>query len=109
MIRLLLLALKYVSLIQYQVRKELKTTKQIVKELYAGNPGRATDKPTTNMLLRAFKNITLVIMPIGDDIIVKISDLKPIQLKILELLKLPPETYLRFNQLIFSHSDLHET
>jgi len=71
--------------------------------------GRATDKPTTNMLLRAFKNITLVIMPIGDDIIVKISDLKPIQLKILELLKLPPETYLRFNQLIFSHSDLHET
>lgn len=109
LIRLLLLALKYVSLIQYQVRTELKATKQTVKELYPGNPGRATDRPTTNMLLKAFNNITLVIMPIGDDIIVKISDLKPIQLKILELLKLPPETYLKFNQLFFSHSDLPET
>lgn len=109
LIHLLLLALKYVSLIQYQVRTELKATKQNIKELYPGNPGRATDKPTTRMLLKAFDNITLVIMPIGDKTIVKISDLKPIQLKILELLKLPPETYSRFNELIFSHFDFSET
>jgi len=109
LVRLLFLALKYVSLIQYQVRTELKATKQTIKELYPGNPGRATDKPTTRMLLKAFDNITLVIMPIGDKIIVKISDLKPIQLKILELLKLPPETYLRFNELNFSHFDFSET
>lgn len=109
LIRVLLLVLKYVSLIQFQVRKELKTTKQTVKELYPGNPGRATDKPTTNMLLKAFDNISLVIMPIGNQIIVKISDLKPIQLKILELLKIPPETYSSFNKLVFSDFDFSET
>lgn len=109
LIQLLLLALKYVSLLQFQVRKQLNTTKQTIKELYPGNPGRATNKPTTNMLLRAFRNITLVIVPMENKTFVKISDLKPIQLKILELLKIPPETYLSFNELVFSYYDFSET
>jgi len=109
LIRLLLLALKYVSLIEFQVRNELKATKQIVKELYPGNPTRTTDKPTTNMLLRAFRNITLVIIPMENKSFIKISDLKPIQLKILKLLKIPPEIYTGFNQLKFSSIDFSET
>ncbi|MEM6698376.1 MAG: hypothetical protein AAF599_08270, partial [Bacteroidota bacterium] len=39
--RLLLLALKYVSVIQHRVRSELKATKQKIKELIPGNPGQA--------------------------------------------------------------------
>lgn len=109
LIRLLLLALKYVSLIEMQVRKELADTKQSLKELYPGNPGRKTDKPTTKMLLKAFEYITLVIMPVGDNIIVKLTDLKPIQSKILDLLKLEPEIYLKLNQIIFSKDNLGET
>ena len=108
LIQLLLLALKYVSLIQFQVRTQLKTTKQTLKELYPGNPARATDSPTTNMILRAFRNITLVIISIENKTVVKISDLKPIQLKILEALNIPPEIYLSFNNL-FSHFDFSET
>lgn len=108
LIRLLLLALKYVSLIQYQVRSELKTTKQKIKELYPGNPGRATDKPTVSLILGAFKNIHLNIVSVENKIYVKISDLRPIQLKILELLKIPPEIYLGFNQKSFSHFDFSE-
>ena len=109
LIQLLLLALKYVSLIQFQVRKQLKTTKQTLKELYPGNPGRATDKPTTNMILRAFRNITLVIVSMEEKTFVKISDLKPIQLKILKLLDIPPEIYLGFNELVFSNYEISET
>lgn len=109
LIRLLLLALKYVSLIEHQVRKELKTTKQTLKELYPGNPGRATNQPTTNMLLKAFKNIHLSIVSVGNKIYVKVDDLKPIQLKILQLLKIPPESYLGMNNLSFSQFDFSET
>ena len=98
--RLLLFALKYVSLIEYQVRNELETTKQNVKELYPGNPTRATNKPTTSMILRAFRNITLVITLVGDKTVVRISNLNAIQLKLIELLKISPETYLKFNQLL---------
>ena len=109
LIHLLLLALKYVSILQFNIRKELKATKQTLKELYPGNPGRATDRPTTNMILKAFRKITLVIVPMENKNFVKISDLKPIQLKILELLKIPPEVYLGFNKLAFSHYDFSET
>lgn len=109
LIRLLLLALKYVSLIQMQVRNGLADTKQTLKELYPGNPGRKTDKPTTTMLLKAFEYITLVIMPLGNQTIIKLTDLKPNQLKILSLLNLSPHIYLKLNQMIFSQVDLGET
>lgn len=109
LVNLLLLALKYVSLIQYQVRNRLSAAKQNIKELYPGNPGRATDKPTTNMLLRAFKNITLVIMPLSDQTVVKITDLQPTQIKILESLGLPLNTYGKFNELVLSDSCFSET
>ena len=108
LIKILLLALKFSSLIQFQVRKKLQTTKQKIKELYPGNPGRTTDKPTTNLLLRAFEDITLVRLEIGNKIIMQLSDLKPIHLKILKFLKIPPESYLNLNNLSFSHFDLGE-
>lgn len=109
LIRLLLLALKFVSLTQYKVRQELKNTKQNIKELYPGNPSRATDKPTTNMILKAFKNISLSIVSVENKIYVKISDLKPVQAQILKLLNLDPEIYLGINKLSFSYFDFSET
>ena len=108
LIRLLLLALKFSSLIQFQVRNVLKTTKQKIKELYPGNPGRLTDKPTTNLLLRAFENINLVCLKIENKLVVQVSDLKPKQLKILKFLKIPPDSYLNLNNLPFSNFDLGE-
>lgn len=108
LIRLLLLALKFVSLIQHQARKELKATGQYIKELYPGNPGRKTTRPTTKMLLEAFQNITLVVVPMENQIFIKISDLKPVQLQILKLLKIPPEIYRNLEQIPFSRFDLGE-
>ena len=109
LICLLLLALKFVSLIQYQVRQELKTTKQQLKELYPGNPGRATDQPTTNLILKAFQNIHLVVVSVDHKIYVNLEGIKPNHLTILQLLKIPPETYLGLNELFFSHFDFSET
>ena len=109
LIRLLLLALKYVSLLEMQARKKLADTKQSLKEIYPGNPGRSTDKPTTKMILKAFEYLTLVIIPVGENTIVKLTKLKPIQLKILDLLNLNADIYLRLNQMIFSKEDLGET
>ncbi|WP_299466594.1 transposase, partial [uncultured Microscilla sp.] len=109
LIRLLLLALKFVSVIEYQVRQELENTEQKIKGLYVGNPGRATAKPTSKMILEAFKNITLVIMPIQNQIFIKISELKPIQQQLLKFLKISPSAYLGLEQVSFSDSHLGET
>ena len=109
LIRLLLLALKYVSLMEMQVRTKLNDTTQQLKELYPGNPGRATNKPTTKMLLKAFEYLTLVMIPVGDQIIVKLTDLKPIQRKILNLLDIEHNTYLKLEQIVFLPDNLSET
>ncbi len=108
LIRLLLLALKYVSLIQHQVRSKLNATKQKIKELYPGNPGRSTDKPSTSLILGAFRNIHLNIVSVDNNIYINISDLKPIQLKILDLLNFKTEIYRGFKQLSFSYFDFSE-
>ena len=108
LIRLLLLALKFSSLIQFQVRNILETTKQKIKELYPGNPGRVTDKPTTNLLLRVFENINLVCLKVENKVVIRISNLKPKHLKILNYLKIPPESYLNLNNSSFFHFDLGE-
>jgi len=109
LIRLLLLALKHVSLIEMQVRTKLEDTAQELKELYPGNPGRATNKPTIKMLLKAFEYLTLVIMPVGDQMIVKLTDLKPIQRKILDLLNIKDNSYLKLEQIVFLPDNLSET
>ena len=109
LIRLSLLALKFVSTIQHQVRKELENTGQKIKELYLGNPGRATTKPTTKMILEAFKNIDLVILPFDDQTIIKVTRLKPVQIQLLDLLHLKPKIFSGLEQISFSGFDLSET
>lgn len=109
LIRLLLLALKFVSTIEHQVRTNLDAKQQTVKELYAGNPKRETNKPTTNLILRAFKNIHLNIVAIGGQIHVAVSDLTTTQLQIIDLLNFSPEIYLGMNQLSFSNLNFSET
>ena len=94
LVRLLILAIKFSCLIQYQVRRELQNTEQSIKELYPGNPGRKTQKPTTNLILSAFKGISLVIMTLPDGTpFVQMTSLKPVQLKILTLLGVTPDTF----------------
>lgn len=109
LIRLLLLALKYVSLMEYQVRNQLKDKKQKLKKLYQGNPNRATNQPTTNMILRRFRNIHLTIIKIENNIKVKITGLKKIHFKIMELLNINSNSYLGMEKLFFSCVDFSET
>ena len=108
LIRLLLLALKTATLIQHKVRERLKDTGEQLNQLYPGNPARATDRPTTNLLINAFEYIDLVILKVENKMVAQITSLKTIQLKILDLLEIPPEKYTDINKFFFSHYDLHE-
>jgi transposase len=109
LIRLLLLALKFVSLIEMQARTALAEEKQTIKGLYPGNPARATEQPTAKMILKAFEYITLVAVPVGDSMVVKLTKLKPLQIKILQLLNINVDAYLKLEQIVFSNEDFSET
>ena len=99
LVRLLVLALKFSTLMQHQVRNELEKTGQSLKELYPGNPGRKTEKPTTNLILSAFRGIALVFMVLPDGArLVRLTPLKPIQLSLLKLLGLSEVAYSNVSQ-----------
>ena len=55
----LTIALRFFTLIEFQVRRQLKVEDQEIAGLYAGNPKRQTKRPTAEQLLEAFEDITL--------------------------------------------------
>ncbi|MGK7914251.1 MAG: IS1634 family transposase [Prochloraceae cyanobacterium] len=87
---LLTIALRCFTLIEFQVRRELQTQQDEIAGLYAGNPKRKTQRPTTERLLKAFENITLYHHRDGTCEITPLNDL---QRRILQLMKLPDSIY----------------
>jgi len=109
LIRLLLLALKFASLIQFKVRQQLQQKEQVLKAIVPGNPSKKVDKPTIKMLLEAFCNISLIILPFGDNVITKINKLTNTQAQILELLQLDKQIFSNIEQFFFSKQNFSES
>ena len=94
LIRLLSLGLRILCLLEFSVRCALETNQQKLAGLYAGNPKRATSQPTSELLLRAFRGITLTIMEINGVLQRFLSPLSEIQQRILLLLGVSDDIYL---------------
>ena len=108
LIRLLSLAMKFSMLIQHDVRSTLKQTKQILKRIYPGNKSRATKSPTTTLLLRAFKGISVAWFDNGEKKIIQMTPLNEVQKQILQLLKIP-DAYQHPLKLLETEQNLRET
>jgi len=97
--RLLSIGLRVLALIEHVARSQLKAKGEKLSGLYAGNPKRATERPTTEILLRAFKDIFLSFVQIDGRFYRHITPLSELQCKILGLLNIPSSIYsgLAFN------------
>lgn len=93
LVRLLSLALRLLTLVEFIVRRELHRQQQSLTGLYEGNPARSTQQPSTERLLRAFKPITLTSVSLPGQQIVHLTPLTPLQAQILTLLGLPESIY----------------
>jgi transposase len=93
MVRLLSLALRVLTLVEYVVRKELKSAGEMLSGLYAGNPKRQTARPTTERLLKAFRYIDLSVVRLPDQTIYHVTPLSELQKRILALLGIQPAIY----------------
>lgn len=87
---LLTLALRAFTLIEFVVRRALQSAQQSLAGLYEGNPKRATKRPSTEQLLKAFDHITLYFLP---DLTRFMTPLSELQKRILTLMKLPESLY----------------
>lgn len=93
LINLLSIAVRWLTLIEFVVRRGLQREKAQLVGLHQENPKKPTDKPTTARLLQAFSNITLTIIHFPDRVVRHITPLTPLQERILELLELSPNIY----------------
>lgn len=94
LIRLLSLGLRILCLLEFSVRTHLEASQKSLAGLYAGNPKRATHRPTTELLLKAFRGITLTIMQINQVRQRFLSPLSELQQRILQLLDCSDDIYL---------------
>src|SRR5919201_100384 len=93
LILLLTIALRAMVLTQFVARENLKERGQKLAGLYAGQPGRQTDRPTTEMMLRAFRGVTLSGFTIEGETHWFLTSLSDTQKRILNLLGLSTRTF----------------
>jgi transposase len=95
LIRLLSIALRVLTLLEFVGRRQLAAEGTKLAGLYAGNPRRETARPTAERLLEAFEDITLTIVKGPQQIVRHMTALSPLQQRILEMLGFSSELYTR--------------
>ena len=93
MVRLLSLGLRALTVVEHVVREGLQAAGEALTGLYPGNPKRQTARPTTERLLKAFKEITLTVVNLPGQTIHHVTPLSYLQQRILALLGLSTSLY----------------
>jgi len=93
LVYLLSVALRVLSLVEWAVRERLHQAKTKLRDIYDGQPGRQTARPSAELLLKAMRAISVSVVEVNGQIHVLLSPLTPVQKRLLELWDLPPDLY----------------
>ena len=80
-------------LVEFAVRKALQEEGAKLDGIYAGNPKRATARPTTEMMLVAFRGLYLNVVSSDGTDRCCMTPLNAVQTRILGLIGFPPTIY----------------
>jgi transposase len=95
LVLLLSLALRLLCVLEWSLRKKLQESGESLRGLYPGQPGRKTKSPSAELLLEAFKGISLTVLLVAGQLVSYLTTLSALQQRLLELWDLPPDLYLR--------------
>jgi transposase len=95
LVLLLSIALRVLTLLEWVVRRRLLQGQEKLKGLYPGQPGRQTGRPSAELLLRAFRGISLVVEQVAGQLVRLLTPLNALQQRLLALLDLPGDLYAR--------------
>ena len=94
-IRLLSIALRVLPLLAFGGRRQLARAGAQLTGLYAGNPKRATDRPTAERLREAFQDLPRPSIQGPHQTACHVTALRPLQQRILEVLDFSSALYTR--------------
>jgi transposase len=106
LVLLLSLALRVLTLLQWTVRRQLNQSGEPLRGLYPGQPGRKTSSPSAELLLAAFKDISLTVVAVAGHLTVLLTPLTTLQQKLLALWDCPADLYQRLTSFRFSQPPL---
>jgi transposase len=93
LVYLLSVALRVLSVVEWEVRERLRMEKTKLRDIYAGQPGRQTARPSAELLLRAMQGISVSVVEVSGQVHVLLSPLTTVQKRLLALWDLPPDLY----------------
>jgi transposase len=99
LVRLLSLAVRLLTLLEWVVRKKLQESGQTLRGVYPGQPGRQARRPSAEMLLKGFRGINLTVVEDAGRVTLLLTPLSPLQEKLLGLWDLPSDLYQRLTTL----------
>jgi transposase len=102
LVLLLSLALRVLTLLQWTARRNLQQSGEPLRGLYPGQAGRKTSSPSAELLLTAFKGISLTVVSVAGRLTVLLTPLTALQQKLLTLWDFPPDCYQRLTVSEFS-------
>ena len=98
LIRVLSIGLRVVTLLEYTARKRLGEERASLSGIYKGNPKRATQRPTAEMMLSAFEGVTMTLLTQDGSTRAHVTPLNEVQQRILALFGFSPDLYSRLAQ-----------
>jgi transposase len=93
LVYLLSLALRVLTLIEWVVREQLRKEGSKLQDVYAGQPGRKTARPSAELLLKAMKTISVSVVEVNGQTRALLSPLTEVQKRLLQLWGMPSDLY----------------
>ena len=93
LVYLLSLALRVLSLVEWQVREGLRKNGSKLEGVYAGQPGRKTTRPSAELLLGVMKTISVSVIDLNGQTHALLSPLTEVQNQLLKLWDMTPDLY----------------
>ena len=87
------IVLRALTLMEFVARRALQSQHETLAGLYEGTPHNTTDRPTAERLLKAFEDITLLRIRVGQEVRYQLSGFSKLHRRILQLLGLSLSLY----------------
>ena len=97
LVLLLTLAVRALTLLEWVVRRKLKENDETLKGVYPSQAGRQTSTPSAEMLLKVFRGIDLSVVEVDGQVSVHITELTPLQKRLLKLWDFPKNLFQRIS------------
>lgn len=113
LVNLLMLALKVCAVLEYKIAEALSKNNEQLYQIYEGNPKRGSKRPSSKRIFKAFSGISIALIFVDYKLqFALMTNLEPVQTKILQLLNIENEIYTKLAskiQIFFSQKIISET